>query len=1432
VNDPNPVFLNDVFTFENPNDPSTPNNEPFTVMWMVNVIGRLDPSRSLSIAVGDLDNDGDADIVTGDAWIGVNNITVWTNNLTEGTIPWMDPWPYEKYPLFTGVITGGINALALGDLDVKKNQGNNKAGDLDILHLVINTPHLWVKENIGAQLTELVTPVSTPPAPPFYNINNGATEDLMAIDVIHNGVSWDNDSELATWHFLFDTNGALMTDTQIDNLILNFYVYRDVDGNDIWNAADAGGDTGASSAIGPGMVTMTFPESSGNLNVMIRADTNETYFFVVELEGNASMQTPNTFNVTFEPDGYRPGEWNEVEHEDEDTILTVQDAIPTRAGVFRAVGGLVDNEPPQITDVAINNSPTVIYALCTTPPPPTINLTAVVNDTLTGGSNITGANYTIGFQNWSSSQPMNPTDGNYNSNVSESVNLTIDITGLGPGTYEFYVYGWDNASNYNTTGAFATLIIQDDCPPEIGPVAIDGANTATYSVCTVTTIDLTSTVNDTGLGDSDIGGANYTIGPQNWLGTSMNPSDGTFDNPVEDVNITINVSTWQKGVYELYVYGWDVIPNNNTTSVQFAILTLVDDCPPLVQNVLLNGQPTLPVVAGTLVWVNATLDDTTTGNSNISSANYTKGIQNWSSAQPMNAIIPPFDDNPVEDVTNDPTPINTASWSGGAYNICVYGSDELGNNNTTGSCAILTIASELIPPEIYNVWIDGSPTQSYGLSSLPPTFYLNATIDDEATGASFIGNVTLGGANYTFGPDNWPSSQPMNAVDTTWEDNIAENVTVTNSTPTAPGIYEYCVYGWDQWFNYNTTGACATLTIVDDLPPEIDNVRINGSLVHVVTVGTPSVDLTAFLNETNTGQSNIGGANYTIDPQNWSSSDNMFPTDGFWNEIMEDANKTIDISSWSPGIYYLCVYGWDSEIPQNNNVTGSCAELRISAAVDLPPEIFNVRINGSTIHVVTVGTPSVNLTAFLDETNTGLSNIGGANYTVGVQMWGTSVNMDPLDGGWDEISEDAWKIIDISAWPAAPYLICVYGWDSAIPPNNNVTGPCAQLTINPAVDTPPTIDVWEPGGTLWQEYTQGDMINVTWATNDDNPLPVDPINITYGDSVSGWTNISLNQTDDGVYSWDTSDVTCPGTYQMNLTVYDSIGQKAYDLGNYTFNITCPPQLTDPPVIVSVDTDPDSPIVGQTVTITVVVSDDDTPLDTLTVKVEIKNPNGDVLGNYTMQHQGSGTFTYSSSFDLEGTYTFTVWAIDPDNNADSEPGSFTMNPESPPPAEEYNWKPVVALAFAMILLFLGLLAAFMRPIGFKGILQRDRLLTFLGGVLPFVIAEAATGVVSLATGALSIPPLMGEGLVVDVVILVIGILIILAILMKGKPAATYGAQPPAPEPGEYQPPPPPPEGMGPGMADQETPLPPPPPEEGSFPPEPEPDTGVPPPPPPS
>jgi hypothetical protein len=233
-------------------------------------------------------------------------------------------------------------------------------------------PYYLIKENIGAQVHEVVHPRLTPPN--TLDINNGAYESLMKINVTHNGVYWDNDTELALWRFNFFDNGNPLTALEIDNLIHEFYIFKD-DGDTVWTAADFLVD--ASATILDGQVKMTFVESTVDMDVVIPANPEHTtnrYFFVVQLEGNASIQTPNGFNISYDPDGYSSGNWNEVEHEDEDMILTVEYARLTVAGRFRAVGPIIDLpflQPPYIDNIqALGNEVNLTWILS---PSPSVN---------------------------------------------------------------------------------------------------------------------------------------------------------------------------------------------------------------------------------------------------------------------------------------------------------------------------------------------------------------------------------------------------------------------------------------------------------------------------------------------------------------------------------------------------------------------------------------------------------------------------------------------------------------------------------------------------------------------------------------------------------------------------------------------------------------------------------------------------------------------------------------------------------------------------------------------------------------------------------------------------------------------------------------------------------------------------------------------------
>ena len=113
-----------------------------------------------------------------------------------------------------------------------------------------------------------------------------------------------------------------------------------------------------------------------------------------------------------------------------------------------------------------------------------------------------------------------------------------------------------------------------------------------------------------------------------------------------------------------------------------------DVCPPVADD---EGPVTYdvaadpnPVAAGTVSQVAATVDDSTTGGSNIASAVYT--IYDSLGGIVTSASMLDGFDSPVENVWAD----FTAPASAGIYDLCVYGTDEPGNVGAE-SCAMLVV---------------------------------------------------------------------------------------------------------------------------------------------------------------------------------------------------------------------------------------------------------------------------------------------------------------------------------------------------------------------------------------------------------------------------------------------------------------------------------------------------------------------------------------------------------------------------------------------------------------------------------------------------------------------------------------------------------------------------------------------------------------------
>jgi len=138
---------------------------------------------------------------------------------------------------------------------------------------------------------------------------------------------------------------------------------------------------------------------------------------------------------------------------------------------------------------------------------------------------------------------------------------------------------------------------------------------------------------------------------------------------------------------------------------------------------------------------------------------------------------------------------------------------------------------------------------------------------------------------------------------------------------------------------------------------------------------------------------------------------------------------------------------------------------------------------------------------------------------------------------------------------------------------------------------------------------------------------------------------------------------------------------------------------------------------------------------------------------TMYRTDGGSWAvYTGGFTLtEGEHAIYYYSIDNLGNVEQERSLVVR----PPVEVAVNYKPVVALVFAIILLVAGVWSSKRKPWkgkeGKKAVIEAFALVS-----LPFIFAEVATGIVSLLTGLLGIPPLIGVGTAVDLFILSAGV----------------------------------------------------------------------------
>ncbi|MEM4161184.1 MAG: VCBS repeat-containing protein, partial [Thermoplasmata archaeon] len=299
-------------------NPNSSNLNPFTNPWNSrNIANASGPVYAL--AGGDLDNDGDLDVVFGD----VNGNLYTSKNPAVGGGGIVRTLIAELKYNITGVIAVNLDPKSndpaispdIGDLDiVVANDGDNNAGNITT----------W--RNIGAMCTISATDSAPPEMKP------GMSDDILTVTVTHNGIGNDKSIEVSTWKFLFYCEYGPISASDLNALFSAYCIYLETGFTPGWDPGDTYiPQVTGSPKVEDGAVWITLPDN--NPDATVSAKNTKTYYLVVNITPTSPPPGITYFGVEFDPDGYGTGNWNYMNQSAEssftDAVATIVEATTT-----------------------------------------------------------------------------------------------------------------------------------------------------------------------------------------------------------------------------------------------------------------------------------------------------------------------------------------------------------------------------------------------------------------------------------------------------------------------------------------------------------------------------------------------------------------------------------------------------------------------------------------------------------------------------------------------------------------------------------------------------------------------------------------------------------------------------------------------------------------------------------------------------------------------------------------------------------------------------------------------------------------------------------------------------------------------------------------------------------------------------------------------
>jgi FtsP/CotA-like multicopper oxidase with cupredoxin domain len=417
---------------------------------------------------------------------------------------------------------------------------------------------------------------------------------------------------------------------------------------------------------------------------------------------------------------------------------------------------------------------------------------------------------------------------------------------------------------HNTTeagfgGMMATLTVGNGTPPEVdnGPT-VSGLSLSPNPTDGSVDVIVSATITDGGTNASNIATAEFYIDGTANAANAMTAVDLAFDSTSEAVEGTIPVTTLAgltSGDHTIFVRGQDA--NGNWGPFLSMVLNL-DKAGPATTGLSLNPNPSDGFVP---VDLTATGDDTATGGSNVTAAEYWVDGTDPGAGNGTAMIIVAGADAPIRDFTAT----IPAGFGIGAHTVSVRSQDSFGNWG-----AVATINLQVADPEVpttSNVIADPNPTNGLvGFNTSVLAVRITADFSDVVTGGSnivaaegFIDSVGSIGSGFVFIANDGSFDSPSESG--TADIPLASVRALSDGDHT---IYVRAKDSSGNWGDPMAVGASTTLT-VDKTGPTFSPITVSPPFAdraggnNFVTV-TLSGDITDSI----TGVDTNSGGTFTI----------------------------------------------------------------------------------------------------------------------------------------------------------------------------------------------------------------------------------------------------------------------------------------------------------------------------------------------------------------------------------------------------------------------------------------------------------------------------------------------------------------------------------------------------------------------------------------